>query len=91
MIDKIETSPTPSALTQISKDYEYMKEKIIKLQQKFDQSEKDKENLEKQFEIIKTENVKFVSDIKIMRGEHSEIMHTMANLERKFDQLEREN
>jgi archaellum component FlaC len=85
-------APYPrDAVKQIAKDYEYLKEKLIKMQQKLDDSERDKERLENQLETIKTENVKFISDIKIMKSEHSEIMHTMSTIERKIDQLEREN
>jgi hypothetical protein len=75
----------------MAKDYQYLKEKIIRMQQRLDESEDERARLENHLEVVKTENVKFVSDIKIMKNEHSEIMHTMSNIEKKIDQLEREN
>lgn len=96
--DFIETNQTcsdfatqPDAVTQMARDYQYLKEKIIRMQQRLDESEDERARLESQLEAVKTENVKFVSDIKVMKNEHSEIMHTMANIEKKIDQLEREN
>lgn len=80
-----------NALSQMSKDYEYLREKVIKLQNKLDDSERERDRLENQIEVMKTENVKFSSDIKIMRNEHSEIMHSISKFDRRIDQLEREN
>ena len=34
-------------------------------------------------EKLKTENVKLMTDIKVMRSEHSEIMHTVVSIEKK--------
>jgi septal ring factor EnvC (AmiA/AmiB activator) len=68
-----------------------LKQKVSKFQKQLNESDRDRGCLEKQLEVVKTENVKFISDIKIMKNEHSEIMHTMSKIERKIDQLEREN
>lgn len=64
---------------------------MIKLQKQLWDSEQERENLEKELEGVKTQNVKFISDINIMKNEHSEIMHTMVKVERRLDELEREN
>lgn len=82
---------TKDAVQHITEDYEYLKQKVMKLQKKLEESDRDRECLEKQLETVKTENVKFITDIKIMKGENSEIMHTMMKVERRIDQLEREN
>ena len=99
LVDKTDTLSSVQQLTDFeisklklfSQDFDYIKEKLIKVQQRLDDSEKERRQMETQLEVVKTENVKLISDIKIMRNEHSEIMHTMTTLERKFDQLEREN
>lgn len=91
MIEHYEPNTSQSAIKQMARDYEYLKEKVLRMQQKLDESNRDKDTLEKQLDALKTENVKFVSDINIMKSEHSEIMHTMSKVERRLDQLEREN
>jgi hypothetical protein len=39
--------------------------------------------LEEEVEKLKTENLKLSTDVKIIRGEHSEILHTLYQLEKK--------
>ena len=84
------TTPT-NAVSKMARDYEYLKEKIIKMQHQLDESDRERTRLETRLDSVKTENIKFISDIKVMKNEHSEIMHTMSKIERKVDQLEREN
>eukprot|EP00357_Protocruzia_adherens_P031848 CAMPEP_0114998944 /NCGR_PEP_ID=MMETSP0216-20121206/15837_1 /TAXON_ID=223996 /ORGANISM="Protocruzia adherens, Strain Boccale" /LENGTH=585 /DNA_ID=CAMNT_0002363695 /DNA_START=32 /DNA_END=1789 /DNA_ORIENTATION=+ len=47
--------------------------------------------LEKDISAIKTENAKLKSDLKLMHNEHSELMHTVHVLNKKFAGLEAEN
>ena len=34
-------------------------------------------------EKLKTENIKLLTDIKVIRSEHSEILHTVVSIEKK--------
>lgn len=47
--------------------------------------------LERQVDKLKNENLKLSTDIKIIRNEHSEILHKVVNLDRKNQQLLQEN
>lgn len=48
-------------------------------------------SLEKQVERLKTENLKLTTDVKIIRNEHSEILHKIVGLDRKNALLLQEN
>lgn len=60
-----------------------MKNKILQMQQRLDTGEDKTKTLEEEVEKLKTENVKLATDVKIIRSEHSEIMHTLYSLEKK--------
>ena len=48
-----------------------------------DENEDKTKVLEEEVERLKTENVKLSTDVKIIRSEHSEILHSLYSLEKK--------
>ncbi len=43
--------------------------------------------LEQQVDKLKADNVKLTTDIKVIRSEHSEIMHSVVTIEKRNQQL----
>ncbi|CDW78098.1 UNKNOWN [Stylonychia lemnae] len=74
-----------------AKDFSLMKNKILQLQQSLAQNEEKTNNLESQVDKLKTENLKLTTDVKIIRNEHSEILHKLVNIDKKNQQLYIEN
>ena len=60
-----------------------MKNKILSLQTKLKDNEDRTANLQDDMEKLKVENVKLTTDVKIIRSEQSEILHTLYSLEKK--------
>jgi len=55
------------------------------------ENEEKTKYLQEEIETLKTDNVKLSSDMKIIRGEHSEMLHTLYSLEKKNISLQHEN
>ena len=68
-----------------------MKNKMIQLQQRLSYQEDKTTELEQTVSKLKTENLKLSTDVKIIKNEHSEILHSIFNLEKKNSQLQQEN
>lgn len=47
--------------------------------------------LENQVDKLKTENIKLNTDIKIIRNEHSEILHKLITIDKRNKELIKEN
>lgn len=66
-----------------AQDFAHMKKTILQMQQRQDNGEDKMKLLEEEVERLRTENVKLTTDVKIIRSEHSEIMHSLYTLEKK--------
>ena len=64
-----------------------MKNKFVQLQQRLMDQEEKTRDLETQVDKLNTENLKLTTDVKIIRNEHSEILHSLFTLEKKNSQL----
>jgi hypothetical protein len=42
-------------------------------------------------DVLKTENLKLTTDVKLIRNEHQELINTMFSMERKHQQISTEN
>jgi hypothetical protein len=60
-----------------------MKTKMMQMQNRLNGQEEKTKSLEDLVEKLKTENLKLSTDVKIIRNEHSEILHSLFNLEKK--------
>ena len=57
------------------------------MQQRLNNQEEKASELDQTVGKLKTENLKLSTDVKIIRNEHSEILHSIFNLEKKNAQL----
>lgn len=53
------------------------------MQTKLSESEDKYRSIEDEVQMLKTENIKVSTDVKIIRNEHSEILHSLFSLEKK--------
>jgi hypothetical protein len=51
--------------------------------ERLDNNEDKTRSLEEEVERLKTENVKLTTDVKIIRSEHGDILHSLYALEKK--------
>lgn len=65
-----------------------MKNKMMKLERELEMSERQREANEEQISNLKTENIKLTSDIKIIRNDHSELLHNVYQLEKTVANLQ---
>ncbi len=56
---------------------------MMQMQNRLNGQEEKTKSLEDLVEKLKTENLKLSTDVKIIRNEHSEILHSLFNLEKK--------
>ena len=76
------------AFESFAQDFAHMKNKMIQLQQRLTNQEEKTQELESTVSKLKTENVKLSTDVKIIRNEHTEILHSIFNLDKKNAQLQ---
>eukprot|EP00347_Sterkiella_histriomuscorum_P010150 403377411 len=74
-----------------AKDFSLMKNKLLQLQQTVIMNEEKTQVLESNVDKLKTENLKLTTDIKIIRNEHSEILHKLISIDKRNKDLQREN
>ena len=60
-----------------------MRNKIISLSQRLQENEEKTGHLNEEVEKLKTENIKLTTDVKIIRNEQSEVLHSLYSLEKK--------
>lgn len=53
------------------------------MQSKLGENEDKTKEMEVEVDKLKTENLKLSTDVKIIRNEHSEILHSLYSLEKK--------
>ena len=80
-----------SGLAQFMHDFNRMKIKINNLLTKQRESEEKISSLEGMVDRLFAENVKVNADMKILRDEHTEVLHSIFAYERKNTQLNQEN
>ena len=68
-----------------------MKQKVFTMQTRMSENDEKTKYLQEEIEVLKTDNVKLSSDMKIIRGEHSEMLHTLYSMEKKNISLQHEN
>ena len=61
------------------------------MQDKQQESDDQVQNLSAKVDHLTSENVKLTADMKILRDEHTEILHSLFNLEKKNQALQQEN
>lgn len=60
-----------------------MKNKILSLNNRLKDNEEKTKDLKDEVERLKTDNLKLTTDVKIMRNEQSEVLHSLYTLEKK--------
>ena len=64
---------------------------MLNLQQKLSEEEEKTFRLESQVDLLNGENIKLSADLKVVKGEQSEILHNLYQLEKKNNNLQQEN
>jgi hypothetical protein len=59
----------------IRQDFDYMKIKLQQLTEQVQEGKQIQEQQDEEIRYLKTENIKLQSDIKIIRNDHSELLH----------------
>ena len=70
-------------MVQFSKDFDLMRKKFIEMHDQMQTYEKSISQLDGEVKKLGNENLKLNTDIKVIRNEHSEVIHTVHNLKKK--------
>jgi uncharacterized coiled-coil DUF342 family protein len=72
---------TSEAVVQFSRDFDLMRKKFGEMHHNMSDYQENIKTLNQQVSQLKNENIKLNSDIKVIRNEHSEMVHTVYKLE----------
>ena len=72
-------------------DFALLRKTVMSLQTKLSEQSERIHSLENEVDILKTENLKLTTDVKLIRNEHQELINTMFSLERKHQLISTEN
>ena len=79
------------AILQFSKDFDLMRKKFGDILEKMQVYDRSFLAMNKQIDKLQSENIKLTSDIKVIRNEHTEMVHSVYKLEKKNEALVSEN
>ena len=74
-----------------AQDFALLKKTVLQLTHRLNQQLDCTSNLELDIETLKSENLKLVTDVKILRNDHQELLNQMFGLERKNQYYANEN
>ncbi|CDW81628.1 UNKNOWN [Stylonychia lemnae] len=74
-----------------AQDFAHMKSKMIQMQRQINNNEEKTQSLEELCNKLKTDNVKLVTDMRLIGKEQTELIQRVHYLERKNAQLQQEN
>ena len=96
LLDRFKTvnamSEVPSdSVVQFSKDFDLMRKKFGEMMEQMKTYQSQIADLTGNVSTLQNQNVKLNSDITVIRAEHSEMMHTVYQVEQKNQELVKEN
>ena len=91
LVDQIDSQPRGEAFQQFLVDFTRMKQKINNLITKAKVTDEKVNLLESQISKLTSENTKLNTDMKILRDEHTEVLHQLFTIDKKNSTMFREN